>query len=244
MTLHRFFVQHDSIKFEKVYFNSETSKQITKVLRLRKGDRVIVLDGTGLEYEIELEQMISDAVVGKIIHKSTNSAEPNIFVTLYQALTPRDKFELVLQKATEVGVSKFVPIETKRSLVKVGDLKLEKFERYQRIIQEASEQSERGVIPLIEQPMKFEDAINQAVKEDLTLIAWEGEQENSLKSELNKIENVTKVSIFIGPEGGFEEGEIEYGKSKGAKTVSLGPRILRTETAGIVLTANILFAKD
>lgn len=222
----------------------EISKQITKVLRLKKGDQIVVLDGTGNEFEVELDQMISSEVSGKIIREKLNHAEPKVFITLYQSLTPKDKFETVLQKGTEVGISEFVPVETKRSLVKASDIKPEKFERFQRIIQEASEQSERGIVPKLQPAIKFEEAIMQALEKGLVIIAWEEEDTNNLKSIVESLTNINHVSIFVGPEGGFENAEIEFAKEKGAKTVSLGLRILRTETAGIVLAANILFALD
>lgn len=244
MTVHRFFVDPSSIKFGKVYFNKDNSKQITKVLRLRKGDSVIVLDGSGIELEVELEQMISDAVSGKIIKERLNNSEHKTFIYLYQALIPKDKFEVVLQKGTEIGISEFIPVETKRSLVKVGDLKPEKFDRFQRIIQEASEQSERGIIPQLASAIKFEDAIIKALNKGLVIVAWEREQDLNLKKITDDLQNNDHISIFVGPEGGFEEKEIEYAREKGAKTISLGSRILRTETAGLVFAANIIFAKE
>lgn len=242
MSFHRFFVLPNSIKSNRVFIPKETSKQITKVLRLKKGDQIVVLDGMGNEYLVALDQMIWDNVSGKILSKKINLSEPKTQITLYQALTPREKFETVLQKGTEIGVSSFVPTETKRSLLKVNDAKKEKLERWQRIVQEASEQSERGIIPAVKEPIRFQEAVKLALEEGIVLIAWENEEKNTLAKVLSGI-SAHKISIFIGPEGGFEESEIEFAKSSGATTVSLGPRILRTETAGPFLGSLILFSK-
>lgn len=239
VTIHRFFVDPSDIKRDRVFFNPEQSKQITKVIRLKKGDSVIVLDNEANEFLVELDQMISDNVSGKIIKQSVNMSEPVTKITLYQAITPRDKFENILQKGTEIGICAFVPIETKRSLLKVKDLREEKIERFRRIVAEASEQSERGIIPQIIPPLKFEDAIKQAVNNGLVLLAWENENLNGL-TQVIKEDLPKAISIFIGPEGGFEESEIEFARSLGVKTQTLGPRVLRTETAGPLMAGLLL----
>lgn len=243
MTLHRFFVSPEAIKSARVFFNAETSKQITKVLRLKRGNRVVVLDGSGKEYLVDIEQLISDAVSGKVISQSNNKSEPKTIVTLYQALTPRDKFETVLQKGTEVGISRFVPVETKRSLLKSIDLKPEKMDRFLRIIQESAEQSERGVIPSLGMALKFEEAIKIALDKGAVILAWEYEKKNTLTTVSVDLINSKEIGIFIGPEGGFEEQEIRFAIELGATAVTLGPRVLRTETAGPLMAALILFSK-
>lgn len=236
MTIHRFFVDSITSKGKNIFFHGDTAKQITKVLRLKEGDRVMTLDNKGYEYLVRLNMFISGQVTGTILKKQKNLAEPEVFVTLYQALTSRDKFELILQKCTEIGISKFVPVETKRSLLKVKDIKKDRLERFQKIIQEASEQTERGRIPQILEAVKFEDALD-LVENDYSIIAWEDEKKNPIKDVLKNIPMRKNISIFIGPEGGFEETEIKLAKKMGVLPVSLGPRILRTETAAIAFSS-------
>lgn len=218
----------------------DISKQIANVLRLSKGDKIVVLDNSGVEYLVELDQLIKKAVAGRIVSRTTNGNEPSIKITLYQSLLPREKFEVVLQKGTEVGVCQFVPVETKRSLIKRSAFKNEKLERWQRIVTEASEQCERGIIPAVETVLNFEEAVEQAAGQGVVLLAYEREQSLELNQALDKIKDVENIAVMIGPEGGFEEGELEYARNKGVFLVSLGPRILRSETAGIVAPALIL----
>ncbi len=238
MTIHRFFIDPKSIKAEKVFLHNDMAKQIIKVLRLKKGDKIVVLDNSGSEFLVRLDEIISGQVIGTIIKKKKNNAEPKTFITLYQALTPRDKFELILQKCTEIGVSRFIPIETKRSLLKVKDIKGDRLERFQKIITEAAEQCERALLPMINKPLKFEEAVIKLNPKELVLCAWEDEKKNSVDGILNN--EGKRISIFIGPEGGFDSSEIIFAKKHDVITVSLGPRILRTETAAIALSSLIL----
>ena len=240
MTIHRFFVSPGKIKSNKIFFDQEAAKQITKVLRLKVGEKVIALDNTGFEYLVRLEEMISGQLFGTILKKTKNNSESKKQVTLYQALTTKDKFELILQKCTEIGVSKIVPVETKRSLLKVKDLSPKKLERFEKIIQEAAEQSERGLLPKLGKPLKFAEAIINLGTKGETLCAWEDEKKNNLNSVLKKADDTKNISIFIGPEGGFEKEEIIFARKHDVLTITLGPRILRTETAAIVLAAKLL----
>lgn len=219
----------------------ESSQQITKVLRLKRGDKIIVLDNRGMEYGVLLEQMISREVVGNILSRQESRGEPKLKITLYQALLPREKFELVLAKGTEVGIDRFVPIETKRCLIKKNQYQ-GKVDRWRRILQEASEQSERGIIPELEEALDFEQAIKEALKDGLVLVACERDPRELLSEVLKSQENLEKVSIFIGPEGGFETQEFELAKKMGARLISLGPRIFKSETAGLVLSSLLLFS--
>lgn len=237
MTIHRFFVPQDAIHNQFVTLPADISKQITKVLRLGRGDEIVILDNSGMEYTVKLEQMISNGVSGKIVERVMNQAEPEIKITLFQALLPRDKFEMILQKCTEIGVSKFVPIETKRSLIKKNNFRIEKMDRWERIVKEAAEQSERGIIPEIGEVLTFEEAIDEIITDGEAWIAWEEEIDIQIRNVKLTQKN---IGIFIGPEGGFESAEIDFAIKKGAKTFSLGKRILRSETAGMVASSIIL----
>ncbi len=238
MTIHRFFVPSSSIVGEKVALSKETSHQIIKVLRLEPKDEIIILDNTGLEYQVKIDQTNSGVVEGTILETRENEAEPSLKISLYQALLPREKFEFVLQKGTEVGVNQFIPVQTVHSLPS-KDLSANKLERWQAITKEAAEQSQRGIIPKVEAALNFKEAINQATQNGAVLIAWEKEDHN-LPQILNTKYNIP--SVFVGPEGGFTEEEIEYAKSKGAETIGLGKRILRSETAGITIPALLIYS--
>lgn len=243
MTIHRFFVPFKSIRQNLVVMPEEISKQITKVLRLRQGDKIIVLDNRGMEYEVILNQMISKEVAGDIVSRQMSTSEPKLKITLYQALLPREKFELVLQKGTEVGIDQFVPIETKRSLINKNQYQ-GKQDRWRRILQEAAEQSERTILPALKDAISFDQAIEEASKEGLSLVAAERDPRESLRDVLKSQNNLERVSIFIGPEGGFELQEFELAKKMGAKLISLGPRIFKAETAGLVLSSLLLFLNN
>ncbi len=239
MTIHRFFINDALISDQETSFGGEVAFQITKVLRLQPGDEVIILDDDQNEYLIKLKQLNTQAVSGTIESQTKNQNEPNIEIYLYPALLPREKFELVLQKGTELGVSHFIPITTERTLPKL-DSKEAKIERWQKILKESAEQSERGKIPTISHPMKLTQALSEAITRGTTLIAWEDEKEKTL-NDMRLTINDKRLSIFIGPEGGFSEKEIDEARSRGAQTISLGPRVLRSETAGPVMAALVLF---
>ncbi len=242
MTLHRFFIPTQYIAEGIITLPIELKKQLTKVLRLKTGDKIILLDGTGFEYLVELNHQ-DENIQGKIISKKDNNSEPKVKITLYQSLTTKDKFETVLQKGTEVGVTKFIPIQTDRSLLKIIDIKPDRMERFKKVIQEAAEQSERGIVPELGAVLNFEQAIENASISGSILIAWEKEDQVVLSDVLSEfLSKTANIGIFIGPEGGFDQQEIEFAVSKGAQLVSLGPRVLRTETAGLVFASLILFA--
>lgn len=242
MTIHRFFVSQVTATGDKIILQGDISWQIIKVLRLKVGDTIVLFDGTGKEHSVILENIEKHQVIGILVNTYDNLSEPQTQITLYQALTPREKFETILQKGTEIGVASFVPIETTRSLVKVRDIKEEKIRRWEKIIQEATEQSERGKVPTLEKPVSFEEAITQGVKKGIVYIAWEDEKENDLNVFSKDIKEES-IGLFIGPEGGFTPEEILYAQKMGAITISLGPRILRTETAGPFMAAIVLFIK-
>jgi len=242
--MNRFFVSTSDFHDEQVVLGKRQAHQIRNVLRMNKGDRVIVLDNTGYEYEAVLTEIEKDGVLGRIEQKRPAAGEPQVRLTLYQSLLSRDKFELVLQKCTEVGVSRFVPVITQRSLVRGADtVTPNKLARWQRIITEAAEQSHRGRIPELDLPIEFEEAVSSLADHDLSLIASPDEHNTTLRKALHK-SNRTRpqtVALFIGPEGGFTDQELKLVCDAGTTPVSLGQRILRTETAAVVTTALILY---
>jgi 16S rRNA (uracil1498-N3)-methyltransferase len=168
--------------------------------------------------------------------------EPAARITLYLALTQREKFEWMLQKCTEVGAAAFVPVISSRSLVQERGDAAKKLERWGRIVREAAEQSQRGIVPEVRAPVKFEAALQDGSSYHLRLIPWEGEQATGLRQALAGLQNISSptLAVFIGPEGGFSVEEIEAARGAGFQPVTLGRRILRMETAAVVAAALIL----
>jgi 16S rRNA (uracil1498-N3)-methyltransferase len=242
--MHRFFIPPDQIDDNQAIITDATAHQIRNVLRMEVGQHIVVLDNLGSEYELELAHLDRKQVIGKVVERRPSAHEPRTHITLYQSLMKRDKFEWVLQKATEVGVSCFVPVITQRSLVQTADLKANKQDRWQRILTEAAEQSHRARIPELLPPLKFSQAVTQCPNYQLALIAWE-EGGVDLKTAVSQptlaaSATSTTIALFIGPEGGYDPSEVQLAQQHGAIPMTLGARILRAETAAIVTPALIL----
>jgi 16S rRNA (uracil1498-N3)-methyltransferase len=245
--MHRFFVCAESVSGEHVNLTGSQAHQINNVLRLKAGEHVILLDNTGYEYTAVLTAPCAGRgrpeVTCKVISKQLSHSEPQTQITLYQSLLVRQKFEWVLQKCTEVGVSCFVPVITQRSIIRSPDIiTTSKRTRWQSIVTEAAEQSARGRIPEIREPLKFADALDKIKDYNYRLIGAPDVLGRSLRGILrNDDDKPSSVALFIGPEGGFTDEELAAAKEKMVTAFSLGRRILRTETAAIVTTAIILY---
>ena len=239
--MHRFFVSPDCIDGQDVRLPDNVARQLSRVLRLKPGDRIIALDDSGWEYVVTLTAVDSNAAWGVVTDKQVSTGEPDVRLVLYQGMLKSDRFEFVLQKGTELGVSAFVPVSCARSVAK-GD-SASRSVRWRKIITEAAEQSGRGRIPILKKPSEFFDACD--AYGGLAIIPWEEEGGTGLRSVLKRWKaddlGISSVSIFIGPEGGFTREEVEYARSKGIVAVSLGKRILRAETAGIATAAAVLY---
>lgn len=239
--MHRFFLPPEAIKDDHVTFNEAVARQMTQVLRLKPDTRVMVLDGLGKEYTVQLLTLSAHEAEGTIEAVTESQSEPATSLTLYLCLTQREKFEWMLQKCTEVGASCFVPVLSSRSLVQDVREVTNKYERWQRILQEAAEQSHRGRVPTLEAPLKLEEAVRQAsTRNACKLIPWEEERSVSLREALRS-EPAGEVILLIGPEGGFAASEVQTAQSGGFRAVTLGPRILRMETAAVVASALVLY---
>jgi len=239
--MHRFFIPKEWIAEEKVLLKGERAHQICHVLRLKPQDHIIVLDNSGWEYELEIEKLSGELAQGRIVRKDLNTSEPAIRITLLQALLKADKFEFVLQKGVELGVSSFVPFISDRCVVrKPGE---NKSQRWQKIIREAAEQSSRGLLPTIHPVVSFVEACQLTNKPAILL--WEGEKSRGLRTILRKqpFYDARVISLFIGPEGGFPPEEVRFAESRGIITAGLGRRILRADTAGIAAVSAILYEK-
>lgn len=240
--MHRFFAPAEWLKDEEVTITGPLVHRLRNVLRVRRDDRVILLDNSGWEHEVEIVKVTSQRIEGRVMHKSVAVAEPRTKITLYQALLKLDKFEWVLQKNTELGIVGFVPMITERCIIgSLEDISKTKTERWWRILMEAAEQSGRGRLPTLRPAVMFSTACEDAARGGLTLIPWEEERERSLRSVLQATEPPPfSINLFVGPEGGFAPEELAQAQRYGAIPITLGPRILRAETAGLVAAAAIL----
>jgi 16S rRNA (uracil1498-N3)-methyltransferase len=234
--MHHFFVQ--DIRDDRAYFSAEQAQQIGRVLRLAVGERLVVLDNAGWQYAAELVE-VGRRATAVLHHKSPAANEPAIHLTLYQALLKRDNFEWALQKGTEVGVSRFVPLLTARTIAQPPH----KPERWERILTEAAEQCRRGRIPELAAPLRLSEAWGEVAAADIALLPWEGVGGLTVKAALAG-KQPRSVALFIGPEGGWREEEVENGRSRGIIPITLGSRILRAETAAIVSAALIMAETD
>lgn len=242
--MHRFFVDKKNINNDQVIINGDDVKHIKNVLRLTIDDEITVCDGENWDYLLKIENIENNEVIGTVINKEKSKGEPPVEVVLYQGLPKSSKMDLIIQKATELGIKKIVPVITERTVVKIQNQKKEnnKLERWNRIAIEAAKQCRRGELPLVDNIIGFKQMINE-VKEDFVIVPYENERKIGTKEVLQDYKNHgrKRISIMIGPEGGFEEEEISRLIDIGAKSISLGPRILRTETAGFTALAIVMY---
>jgi 16S rRNA (uracil1498-N3)-methyltransferase len=244
--MHRFYVEHCSDAEKSITIYGEDAHHIRNVLRLRAGEEIIISDGGSRDYICSLSLLENDRVVADIVDICDNSAELPVRITLFQGMPKADKMELIIQKAVELGAASIVPVMTKRTVVKLEPKKeLRKLERFQSIAESAAKQSGRGVIPKVQDFMNFREAVDLAASMDMVLIPYEEARGMEYARQvIDKIKDKKSLGIFIGPEGGFAKEEVEYAIQKGAKCITLGNRILRTETAGMAILSIIMFALD
>lgn len=238
--MHRFFADFDSIKDDMIFIGGNDAHHISKVLRLKEDDEIIVCDKEGTDYHCSIKSLGKDAVEAWILKKEVSSSEPPIEITLYQGVPKGDKLETVIQKCVELGGVKIVPVAMKRSVAVIKD-KEKKKQRMQKIALEASKQCGRAKVPEVLEVLSFKEAIADAIENDLKILPYEAENKQKLKDILLENKNSAKIAIFIGPEGGFDEEEIKLAKDNGFKTVTLGPRIMRTETAPLACISAVMY---
>lgn len=224
----------------QITLNEEQSRHIAKSLRMRKGDMLTLTSGSGFDYGCIIDSTDSGLVTLSVCYKQANGSEPSVKVTLYQGVPKAAKLEDVIQKCTELGISAICPTLTHRSVSRPDEKQAKKKQaRYQKIALEAAQQSGRGIVPQIMDMTSLENAVKNDDSE-LKILFYEGGGE-SLKTMITP--NIKSISVYIGPEGGFEEKEVEIIKNAGGKIASLGPRILRTQTAPVAaLTAIMLLS--
>lgn len=242
--MHRFFVSPGLLAHSPVTLTGDQAHQIRRVLRLQPGDWVTLLDGEGWTYEAELIAVSSRDVRLTIGRRMQAAGEPPVHITLHQAVLKGERFSWALQKGTEVGVSAFVPLVCERSVIDDLHVVEGKRDRWRRIIQEAAEQCGRGCVPDLLPAQLMRQAVKAPAQGGaLRLIPWEGERITSLREALSgcNFNDRMHIELFVGPEGGFTDGEVDWARRHGVQPVTLGPRILRAETAGLVAAAAILY---
>lgn len=246
--MHRFFVSPEDVSEDVLIISGSDARHAALVMRLRIDSKLLAIDGTGKEYEAVVTSIDSAKIEAKIIETRTTAKEANLKTILIQSLLKGDKMELVVQKCTELGINSIVPCETSRSIIKSEEYnKSNKIARLRKIVQESSKQCGRSVIPFLTDAIDFNECfelVSNRGDDCLFIVPWEMEKEKSLKElfETCKSSQVKEIVFFVGPEGGFTVEEIEKLVFAGAKTVTLGPRILRAETAAIAMTVMSLYA--
>ena len=235
--MRRFFC--DSITTDSAAITGDDAHHITRVLRMKAGDALSLCDGAGNEYDALIVSVSPEAVVCTVSNPHASEAESPVQVTLFQCLPKTGKMELIVQKCTELGVFSVVPVQSARCVVVPGKDYDKKRERYSRVALEAAKQSRRAMVP---QVLPLTELKKIDVKSfDLCLVAYEDESTVALKQVLRAAGILQSIALLIGPEGGLEEGEVRQLVQAGAKSVSLGKRILRTETAGMAMLAQTLY---
>ena len=238
--MHRFYTENVCPNENKAVISGDDVKHMRKVLRLKEGDEVTVCDFNCTDYLCKIASIGENEAVLEILSSHKNTFEPPVNVTIYQGLPKSDKLEYIIQKCIELGAAKIVPTVTKRTVVKISDGE-KKRTRWQKIADEAAKQCGRGVRVEVAPHISFEKAVLSA-ENMLKIMPYENEQKNTLKDVLEKSDE-KNIAIFIGPEGGFDDCEVEFAKENGVSAVTLGPRILRTETAPIAVLAACMYEK-
>lgn len=219
---------------------------IKNVLRMKTGEEILISSGDNLEYACYIEEMGTEEVLAHVMYVQEAGYELSSRIYLFQGLPKGDKMELIIQKAVELGVHEIIPVATRRAVVKLEGKKEEnKIRRWQAIAGSAAKQSKRMYVPEVKPVMRFSQAIEQAKELDIVLLPYElAEGMRKTKEIIAQIEPGGSIGIFIGPEGGFDEEEVRMAVEMGAKTITLGKRILRTETAGLTVLSVLMFALE
>jgi len=236
----RFFV--DQIDGSSALITGAKARQVIRVLRLRPGDEIVLLDGSGIEHLAVIREICENQVRSEITASRIGALDPRINASLAIATPKGDRLELVIQKATELGISELVLMECARNVVRFETgLAASRMERLRRIAEEAAEQCGRTKAPEIVGILDFADAVRRSGRRGQALLAWEGDGAESLRSVLREGRGLESVAMLVGPEGGFTEAEVEYARDSGAVCVSLGKRVLRCETAAICMAAVAMY---
>ncbi len=239
----KFFVKENQIENNEIKIIGEDVKHIRQVLRAKQGEKLNICNiDKSINYQATIKKIELDNIICDINCILNESSETKVDITVFQGIPKADKMEYIIQKNTEIGVKKFIPVEMKRCVVKLDEKeKQKKTERWQKIAEAAAKQSGRDLIPKVEMPINVNKLSEEILKYDFVILAYEEEKENTLKNELqkNKAFQGMKIGVIIGPEGGIDKSEIKI--LDNAKLITLGKRILRTETASTIIVSNIIY---
>lgn len=242
--MYRFYVSADQLAEKEVFISGGDVNHIKNVLRLEVGDWIVACDGNGTDYVSRIQSICSDEVVAPIEKVQPTGTELPVRITLFQGMPKKDKLELIIQKAVELGACEIVPVMTKRTVVKLSEEKKinKRLERWQSIAYAAAKQCDRGIIPTVHKPVSYEEALAMADQLDYNVIPYE--LQTGMEEARKIVDQACKqrsLGIFIGPEGGFEPEEVERAMTRNIHPMTLGKRILRTETAGMALLSILMF---
>ena len=240
--MHHFFTDKGSISEEIIRIQGEDRHHAVDVLRVRPGEEILVSDEEGQDYRCEVMEASGEELCLRILERLSDNHELESEVWLFQGLPKSDKMELIIQKATELGAAHIVPVITKNTIIKLDEKKSgQKIRRWQSIAEASAKQSKRSVIPVVHEPMRFPDAVKLAGDFEISVIPYEHEEGiESLCEAIVSFVPGRRIGAFIGPEGGFDRLEVSFAKKQGILPVSLGKRILRTETAAIAILSMIM----
>lgn len=244
--MHHFFVTKDQISKEEIKITGRDVNHIKNVLRMKVGEELLISNGEGEDYCCKISKITDTEILLDILAQEYEGTELKVELYLFQGIPKSDKMEMIIQKAVELGVYQIIPVFTQRCVIRLDEKRAEsKRKRWQAIAESAAKQSRRGIIPEVKTPMNFKEAIDYAATLEETLIPYENYKDLEQTGKVIQSAGKKKtIGIFIGPEGGFEEFEVEYAIQHGMKPISLGRRILRTETAGIMLLSIFMFQSE
>lgn len=243
--MYRFFVEQSQIDMEqkKIHIMGNDVNHIKNVLRMRQGEEIVISAGDNQEYTCFIEEMTPEEILASVMYVQEVGLELSSRIYLFQGLPKSDKMELIIQKAVELGAYEIIPVDTRRTVVKLDAKKqASKIKRWQGISESAAKQSKRMIVPRIHPVMKFQEALEYAKELDIRLIPYElAEDMAHTRDILGQIQPGHSIGIFIGPEGGFDQEEIDAAMKCRVQPITLGKRILRTETAGMTVLSILMF---
>lgn len=243
----KFFINNNQIDNNKIIITGKDVNHISNVLRMKIGEEIQVCDTeTSNNYLVKLQNIDKEKISCDIIEKIKSEAEPEINLKIFQGIPKSDKMELIIQKSTELGVKEIIPVQMERCVSKITPKdEKKKIERWQKISEMASKQSGRDIIPKVNNPIKVKDICNLINELDMMIVPYEKEEKYTFKNAIEEIKqnknSKSSIGIVIGPEGGFDPNEINLLKNAGAKIVTLGKRILRTETVALAMASVIMY---
>lgn len=239
--MYHFFVEEEQVNGENAYIKGSDVNHIVNVLRMKVGEELLISVKGDWDYLCKIEKTEADRVDLKVL-ESMEQRELPVKITLLQGIPKSDKLEMIIQKAIELGVSEIIPVKTKRVVVKIDEKKVDaKINRWNAIAESAAKQSKRSIVPKVLKPQTVENALETVKDYGVKLLPYENAQGiKKTRSILESLDGKNDIAVFIGPEGGFEEAEVKKATDFGFEVITLGKRILRTETAGLALLSNIM----